>query len=52
MNYEEEAENYVVDTISSLKKQIKKLQAENKILKDMIIAYKMSKICHCDICKG
>ena len=94
MDYEEEAENYVVDTVSSLKKQIKKLEQENEeqtkriceqcvswkdectsslscdlnfsafeskskrfeaqiqILKDMIIADKMSKLCHCDICKG
>ena len=30
MDYEEEAENYVVDTVSSLKKQIKKLEQENE----------------------
>ena len=41
-----------LESLSSIKQQIKKLQAENKILKDMIIADKMSKLCHCDICKG
>ena len=40
-----------LESLSSIKQQIKKLQAENKILKDMIIADKMSKLCHCDICK-
>jgi len=50
MNYEEEAENYVVDTISSLKKQIKKLEVHIQILKDMIIDKQLSKLCWCDKC--